>query len=80
MIKKLLNFIYDHAYTVMLSGFGVVALAALIMVLRVHFTGQKDVALWGLVGIGIAIYLAGRAGIVMQRRNARKQNREKQRD
>lgn len=68
-MKKLIEIISKQAYVFMLAGMIIIATGVL-FIMRINQGASGSIVLaWGISGVGLVLYLTGRIGIVLNRKN-----------
>ena len=69
IMKKLLDIFIKKSYIFMLAGM-IVLVAGIILFYRIKNGIPGNVVLaWGISGVGLVLYLSGRIGAILNRRN-----------
>lgn len=68
-MKKILEIISKQAYVFMLIGM-VVIVAGVLFLMQINRGASGSIVLaWGISGVGLALYLTGRVGVFLNRKN-----------
>jgi hypothetical protein len=72
-MNKVYDFLCSFGFKLMLVGFGIIATTVFVSIVIMQKGGAKYPLVWWIIGLGAVVYVAGRAGVAMQRNRIRKQ-------
>lgn len=73
MKDRIIAFLLDHGFKIMLTGFSLSAVGIIIYIKMQHAPGRLRELGGTLVAVGIGLYIIGRISVIGQNRRARKQ-------
>lgn len=76
-MKSIREFYLAHCFKILISGFALSALGIILYSQVQHKDPVLSKVAFGITAAGIGIYIIGRAGLIIQRRKARKQREER---